>query len=102
MTKKVKSRNDNGNWGGSAVSINGPITKVIDDGSSHIQTPEKKYRELMRNQLLEQEVRAQLKQKLKIFSKEIQNLVKRGIDYVKPLEKVANIHFNSMRKEQLK
>ena len=102
MTKKAKSRIPD-NWGEHAHSISGqPKTKIIEDGSILSRASGRRLREMMREQLLEQEVRMLLKQKLRIFSKEIQNLLKRGIDYVKPLEQAASINMNSMRKEQLK
>lgn len=48
------------------------------------------------------EVRTQLKNRLKIFSKETQNIIKRGIEYILPLKKTADIDFNSYKKEQLR
>ena len=99
MTKKM--RQGKNKWE-TSVPINGPMTKFVDDGSSQSRTSEMRYRALMREQLFEQEVRMQLKQKLRIFSKEMQCLLKRGIDYITPLETIANIQTNSMRKEQLR
>lgn len=85
----------------SAVTIRGPSNIFIDDGSSQSRTSERKMQNLIREQMFEEEVRLQLKTKMRIFSKEIQNVIKRGIDYVEPLYKISNIDSNSMRKEML-
>ena len=93
MTKKMKQSNKK--WDTSTVPINGPIAKFVDDGSSQSLTSEMRYRALLREQLFDQEVRMQLKTKLRVFSKEMQCLVKRGIDYMTPLETIASVQTNS-------
>ena len=90
------SQNINGLQGGdfmmnSKDSFGPRVAATFDGSSSQSRASEKKMNALAREQLFEDEVRLQIKASMAVFSKQMQNLFKRGIDYMSPLEKAAQV-----------